>query len=334
MALQVSTGLPNCREGRLHPVGAVDTTWLADVAQAAEELDYHSLWLNEFLSTDVSVTRAFDAPPSYYDPIATIAFLAARTAAVRFVPSTVVLPLHEPLLLARQFATLDHLSNGRVTLGVGLGGSAEEFRRLRGDLASPNRGRMLDEYLAALRLLWSEERTASFDGEYVKFEAVEQFPKPLQSPLPIYLAGSADAVLERIAKYGNGWIDTVMSAEAVSAKRDQLRELLTQAGSSVTDPAITRQFYISIASSADEAAKNLAESLPADRPAQSDATASNVVDMSVVGDPDHVGGVLRRYVEAGVTEVCAIFYAPDGAAAMRQMEMFMSEVVPQLVDGA
>jgi alkanesulfonate monooxygenase SsuD/methylene tetrahydromethanopterin reductase-like flavin-dependent oxidoreductase (luciferase family) len=156
MTVKVSTGLPNCREGRLNPVGAVDPTWLKDVAQSAEGLDYYSLWLNEFLTTDPSVLTNFDGSPNYYDALTTIAHLSAVTETIRFLPSTIVLPLHEPLLLARQIGAIDAFSGGRVTVGVGLGGGVEEFRRIRGELGSPNRGRMLNEYLAALRVLWTD----------------------------------------------------------------------------------------------------------------------------------------------------------------------------------
>ena len=139
--MKFSTGVPNCREGRLNPIGSVDPAWMSDVAQAAEQLGYYSLWLNEFLETEPNVRVRFDDPPNYYDALTTLGYLAAQTRRIRFLPSVVVLPLHHPILLNRQAATLDVLSGGRLTLGVGLGGSREDYRRLRGELGAVNRVR-------------------------------------------------------------------------------------------------------------------------------------------------------------------------------------------------
>ena len=176
---------------------------LRALAQAAEQLGYYSLWLNEFLETEPNVRARFEDPPSYYDALTTLGYLAALTHQIRFLPSVIVLPLHHPILLNRQIATLDVLSGGRVTLGIGLGGSLDDYRRLRGELGAVNRGQMMDEFAPALRALWSEEK-ASFSGRFVNFRDVQCFPKPLQNPLPLYMAGEADAVLRRIGRFGQG----------------------------------------------------------------------------------------------------------------------------------
>jgi probable F420-dependent oxidoreductase len=325
-SVPVSTALPNCREGRLNPIGAVDRAWLLDVAQAAEDLGYHSLWLNEFLTTDPSVLASFDDPPSYYDALTTIAYLAASTTRIRFVTSTIVLPLHEPLLLSRQVATLDVLSEGRITLGTGLGGSTEEFRRIRGDLAGLNRGELMSEYLAALRRLWTDRR-AHFDGQYVRFADVEAFPKPVQDPLPIYMAGTADTVLERIAQFGQGWIDTVLSAEQVRTKRDKLQHLTREVPGRASDSIeVARQFYVSVAGSPAEAQAQLVNSLPGARKPPVGGNTASVTDMTVTGHPGHIRSTVSRFVEAGATEICLIFFADRAASALTQMETMASEL--------
>src|SRR6516225_4658260 len=153
------------REGRLNPIGSVDPAWMSDVAQAAEQLGYYSLWLNEFLETEPNVRVRFDDPPNYYDALTTLGYLAAQTRRIRFLPSVLVLPLHHPILLNRQAATLDVLSGGRLTIGVGLGGWREDYRRLRVELGAVNRGQMMDEFVQALQALWSEQK-ASFSGRF------------------------------------------------------------------------------------------------------------------------------------------------------------------------
>ena len=226
--MKFSTGVPNCREGRLNPIGSVDPAWMSDVAQAAEQLGYYSLWLNEFLETEPNVRARFDDPPNYYDALTTLGYPAAQTRRIPFLPSVVVLPLHHPILLNRQAATLDVLSGGRLTLGVGLGGSREDYRRLRGELGAVNRGQMMDEFVQALQALWSEQK-ASFSGRFVDFRDVHCFPKPRQDPLPLFMAGEADAVLRRIGRFAQGWIDSFSPPDSMRQIIGQLRHYTREA---------------------------------------------------------------------------------------------------------
>jgi probable F420-dependent oxidoreductase len=298
------------------------------VALSAESLGYDSLWLNEFLATEPGVLARFDDPPTYLDAIVTMAFLSDVTSRVRFFTSTIVLPLHEPALLAKQIASLDFYSRGRVTLGIGLGGSADEFRTLRGELQSPNRGQMLDEYLDALRLLWTERR-ATYSGKYVAFENLEMYPKPVQDPVPIYMAGTADGVYRRIAHHGQGWIDTFLLPDALAEAIETIRAYWSDAGRA-GQPDLSRQFYLSIDPDESKAKENFERSLPAPRPA---AAPPPNFEMTLVGTPARIADRLAEYVAVGVTEVCAIFYSPDVAGALRQMELFAHEVAPALQGG-
>lgn len=321
-----STGLPNCREGRLHPLGSVEPDWLIEVSKLADRLGYYSLWTNEFLATDPNVAAKFDGVPTYYDPLLTFAWVATVTGAIRFVTSTIVLPLHEPVLLGRQLATLDVLTQGRVTLGIGLGGKAEEFHRIRGELTVPNRGLLMDEYVGALRALWEEPR-ASFAGQHVRFDDLVMSPKPTQRPLPIFMAGDAEGVLRRLARYGQGWIDTTALPEAIASRKATLAGYLREAGRADESLSIARQFYVSLASTDDEAIENHRRSLAGSKAAVSPSNPPEK-EVNLVGTPETVARRLSDYVKAGVDEICVIFYAPDKGAALRQMELFASDVVP------
>lgn len=322
----VSTGLPNCREGRLHPIGSVDVAWLRHVGVRAEELGYDSLWLNEFFQTDPNVAKKFTDPPQNYDALITIAIVGEHTERIRFVTSTVILPLHEPLLLARQVTTLDIATRGRVTVGIGLGGPAEEFRLMRGELDAPNRGDMLDEYLLALRALWSDDR-ATYAGKYARFSDVQQYPKPLQSPIPIFMAGTAEGVFRRLVEHGQGWIDTTQPPDEIAKTVARLGGYAKEAGRK--EPiAITRQMYVSIDETDAAARRNFEASVSGT--ASADAPNPPGIEMTLIGTPDVVRERLLEYVRAGVTEVCAIFYAPDESSMLRQMELFAAEVAPAL----
>jgi probable F420-dependent oxidoreductase len=323
--LVISTSLPNCREGRLVPIGSISPDGIREIAERAEALGYDSLWLNEFLQTDPSVSARFDDAPSYFDPIVTIAALAEHTRRIRFFTSTLVLPLHEPALLAKQVATLDRFSNGRVTLGIGLGGSAEEYRRMRGEIPSPNRGEMLDEYLSAMQAIWTDRR-ATYAGKYVKFEDLEVLPKPIQNPLPIYMAGTADGVYRRIARFGQGWIDTVLRPDALKAAISTISGYWADA-KRTGSPGVARQFYLSIAESEGEARSNFEKALAGARPVPAPPADW---EMTIIGSAKTVAERIAEYVRAGVTEVCAIFYAPDVAATVRQMELFTADMLPTI----
>jgi probable F420-dependent oxidoreductase len=325
--VRFSTGLPNCREGRLNPIGSVDVGWMREVTAAAEELGYFSIWLNEFLQTEPNVAAQFDQPPSYYDPLTTIGYLVALTRRLRFVTSTIVLPHHHPLLLSRQVATLDVLSDGRITLGVGLGGSVDEFRQLRGDLDRPNRAQMMDEFLQGLRALW-ELRRASFHGTYVRFTDVETHPKPVQRPLPIFMAGTVEGVYRRISRFGQGWIDTSFSPEETRQAIAVINTFLAEAGRVGEKVEVARQFYVSLDSDPERAAENLEASLPGLGRRVVERQLAQGREVSLVGTPEQMAKRLREFVSAGVTEICPIFYSANADGALRQMELFARSVIP------
>lgn len=329
MALRISTGLPNGREGRQNPIGSVTRETIARIAQVAEDSGYYSLWPNEFISTEPRVAAQFVDPPTLFDPIVTMAYVSAVTSRIRITPSTIVLPFHDPIILARELATLDVFSGGRLTLGIGLGGSTEEYRRLRGTLERPNRGRMMDEYIRALRTIWSDRR-ATFQGTYVDFTDLETYPKPVQDPLPIYMAGHAEGVFRRLAAYGQGWIDSSMLPDRLQVHRDQLYDFAKEAGRGDVEFALARQFYVSIAETEEEANANFRAAVPSPGSPQLAPPSSASQERALIGTPTFVGERLREYAAAGVTEACVIFYFPDDESAERQLRLFATEVMPHL----
>src|SRR6266581_3166428 len=121
MRLRFGVGLPTCREGVAYPVGYVRPSDFTRIAQRAEQLGFDSLWANDHLTTPYILQETLDTPPSFYEPLITFASVAGVTHTIQLVLSVVVLPEREPVLLAKQIATLDDLSDGRVTLGVGIG---------------------------------------------------------------------------------------------------------------------------------------------------------------------------------------------------------------------
>lgn len=334
MTIKISTGLPNCREGRQNLIGSVTVNTIQRIARCADELGYYALWPNEFLLTDPSVSNRYAAPPALYDTIVTMSYAAAATERIRLTPSTIVLPFHEPILLSRQIATLDAFSNGRITLGVGLGGTTEQFRRVYHGLEKPNRGQMMDEYVEALRVLWTS-KSATFHGRYTSFENIEAYPHPVQDPLPIFMAGEAEGVFRRLAAHGQGWIDASQLPDDLKKSIETLSTYAREAGRPEAHFEIARQFYVSIARTEEEARANHAASFPPATVPQAPAAGSSRMagptrEASLIGTPEQILARLREYAAVGVTELCVIFYHPNDDSVEAQLRLFAEEVKPAL----
>ncbi|MFJ9852786.1 LLM class F420-dependent oxidoreductase [Streptomyces sp. NPDC101150] len=183
------------------------------VATAAETHGFARLWCGEHVAlVDAPTSRypysadgriAVPADADWLDPLLALTFAAAVTSRIELASGVLLLPEHNPVLVAKQAATLDVLSAGRFTLGVGVGWSAEEFAALGVPFAG--RGRRAEEYLAAMRTLWAED-PASFTGEFTRFHAIRVNPKPLRGGrLPVVVGGNSDAALRRAATLAEGW---------------------------------------------------------------------------------------------------------------------------------
>src|SRR6201999_2842467 len=137
------------------------------------------------------------------DPMVALAFAAAASSRITIATGVLLLPEHNPVIVAKQAASLDRLAGGRLTLGVGVGWSREEFDAL--GVPFERRAARTAEYVAAMRTLWRDD-VASFDGEFVRFDSVRVNPKPVRDRrIPIMLGGNSDAALRRVAAWRDGW---------------------------------------------------------------------------------------------------------------------------------
>lgn len=210
-----------------------------EVAVAAERCGFATLWSGEHV---VMVDRpdsrypysddgriAVPAEADWLDPLIGLSFAAAATSTIGIATGVLLLPEHNPVLVAKQAATLDSLSGGRFTLGIGIGWSREEFDAL--GVAFERRGARTAEYVAAIRTLWRDD-VASFDGEFVRFHSVRVNPKPPRDGrLPIVLGGNSDAALRRVAEWGDGWYGfNVDGVDAVSERVATLRSMCDELG--------------------------------------------------------------------------------------------------------
>ena len=182
------------------------------VASAAEASGFATLWSGEHVvmvdhpTSDYPYADdgkiAVPAAADWLDPLIGLSFAAAATTTIGIATGVLLLPEHNPVLLAKQAATLDKLSGGRFTLGVGVGWSREEFEAL--GVPFERRGARTAEYVSAMRSLWRDD-VASFHGEFVDFESIRVNPRPTGGRIPIVVGGNSDAALRRVAAWGDGW---------------------------------------------------------------------------------------------------------------------------------
>jgi probable F420-dependent oxidoreductase len=274
----------------LHALGigpGADPAVIATVGQAAERNGFATLWAGEHV---VMVDRptsqypysddgliAVPADADWLDPLAVLAFLAAGTTKIRLATGILLLPEHNPVIAAKHAASVDVLCGGRLTLGVGIGWSAEEFAAL----GVPFKGRAARtrQYVDAMRALWTDD-PASYAGTDVHFEAVRCFPKPVQGTIPIVLGGNSDRALERVATYGDGWYGFNVPLDELGGRLETLRACCERRGR----PASALRIAVA-----------LVDAVPADVPAL-EALGVNEVVLVEAPPPDAVDAA--AWVEA------------------------------------
>jgi probable F420-dependent oxidoreductase len=208
------------------------------VAIAAEAAGFATLWSGEHVvMVDEPASRypyspdgqiAVPAAADWLDPLLGLSYTAAVTSRIELATGVLLLPEHNPVLAAKQAATLDVLSGGRLTLGVGIGWSAEEFAAL--GIEFSRRGPRTAEYVAAMRALWADD-VASFSGEFVRFDAVRVNPKPVRARrIPVVVGGNSDAALKRVAAFGDGWYGFNLTVDAALKRAAALAGYCRQQG--------------------------------------------------------------------------------------------------------
>ena len=193
----------------------------------AEELGYDSVWVMDHLFNNGYIRERLDDKP-YYHPLATLSYLAATTERVLLGTSVLVLPYHNPVELAKYTATLDQMSDGRVTLGVGVGAMTEEFAAL--GIPMSERGALTNECIRVMKELWTNQ-APSYHSSRWNFDDLRFSPKPVQQPhIPLWIGGASPGALRRAARLGDGWHPSGLTPEEYAVRRQQVRELAERAG--------------------------------------------------------------------------------------------------------
>ena len=215
---------------------------------AAGWVSDHVCWPSEFISQyPYSDDGSFPAPTKtgWLDPIGTLTFAAAITQTLRLGFSVLILPYRPPVATAKQLATIDVLSQGRLILGVGVGWMREEAEVL--GMPWDRRGKRSDEQLEIFETLFSQP-DPSFTGEFYAFPEVGFEPKPVQNPVPVWVGGNTPAAFRRVARYGHGFHAAFEPLTVVSAQWEQVGAACEELGRSQDEITLSLRYYLDPAS--------------------------------------------------------------------------------------
>ena len=214
-----------------HPAKAVE------MAQAAEAAGFESLWTVEHVVVPSEYASAYPYSPTgkmpggedspIPDPLIWLTYVAAATTTINLATGILILPQRNPVVLAKELATLDHMSGGRLRLGIGVGWLEEEFDAIGVSFA--DRGRRNDEYVGAMRALWTQDK-ASFHGDHVNFDNCISRPRPINGTVPIHVGGDTDIAARRAGRLGDGFFPAKGTHEELARVFDIVRDTARRHG--------------------------------------------------------------------------------------------------------
>ena len=287
--------------------GIEDPQQVLNFGPMAEELGYDSVWVMDHLFNTGYIRERLEGKP-YYHPLSTLSYLAATTKRVMLGTSVLVLPYHNPVELAKYAASLDQISGGRVTLGVGVGAMTEEFAAL--GIPMRERGSLTTECIAIMKELWTNPNPC-YESKRWKFSELLFSPKPLQKPhIPLWIGGSSPGALRRAATQGDGWHPTGVSPEEFSIGRREIEEMAAAAG---REPdSLTMSLRIEV-----EAHGGPSSSRAAGRA------------RLLGGDSEAMAATIAAYETAGVQHMVLALNTGDVAEITNLMETIARDVLPR-----
>ena len=300
-------------------IGVMPGPWTSDpdgvdffwkFVDLCESTDIDSVWFSERLSS----------PQPVLEPMTTMAAVAARTRRLKFGPSVLIAPFRSPVLLARELAMIDYLSNGRMLPAVGVGAEGDREFRASG-IAVKERGRRTDETIRILRRCWAEEEV-TFDGEFWQLDRITVLPKPRQQPFPLWIGGNTEVAMRRTGQLGDGWIPSFITPDNFAAGVDKTHAFATAAGREVPADHFGVLIYFAFAPDRARARSVAAPFIPRNR--ADDATLERC---TAFGPPEVLIERLEQYVSGGASKFIVRPMVPHDQM-LDQLARLAEEVVP------
>ncbi len=296
-----------------------DARALVEYGVRVEALGYDSVWVWDHILLGVS--------PNFpvVDSLTVLTGIATRTTRIKLGTGVLVLPLRNPVVLAKQLASMDQLSAGRLIMGLAAGWYKREFDAV--GVRFDRRGKIMEENLEILNRLWTEERV---DGDYTchKLSAAVMYPKPVQQPrMPILIGGYVEKVLQRAAVAGDGWLTYFYTPEDFTKSWNKVRSYAKDAGKDPDALLNASQLPIRVGASRQAVQDEMMDWLNKewDFPAHSDCKR----DSAIIGSVDECVAQLRAHLAAGVQKIIFVpyKYQPE------QVEIIAREIIPRLRAG-
>ncbi len=275
-----------------------------------EESPVDSLWLSERL-----VSKQMQL-----EPMTAFGVIAGRTERIKFGMNAVVLPFRDPLVLAKECATLDFLSNGRLLPTYGVGAeTAPEFRATGREPVG--RGPYSDEMLDIMVRLWSED-DVTYRGKYFQYDGASISPKPVQNPLPVWIGGSSPAAIRRTARIGTGWLAGLQTPAEVAPVVTSIKAAVAEAGRDFEPDHFGAGFPFRFGSWDEDVVEKTVDGYQRARPGVAPE------DLFAVGRAEEIIAKAREYADAGIAKFVLRPIASSDAELHSQVRRLIDEVIP------
>ncbi len=332
--MRFSVAIPTCTEGLSFPLPFASAQDVVRIVQAAERLGFHAVWGNDHITAPVYVREEQGRSPRFYEPLISLSYAAAVTSRIRLGTCVIVLPMREPVYLAKQAITLDVMSRGRLLFGVGVGAYREEFEAIHPDLKGSDRGKIVDESIEALRMLFDQPR-ASFQGKFYRFEGIELYPKAVQTPMPIYVGGNNPNQVKRTARWGQGWLPASLGVEDLRKGVEMLRRECEAAGRDPSTIDVAPQIMVVMGKDEAEVERRFKNSqmyrhlISLGSSTLRNQQVERLQEYNLIGTPQQIIDKIGRLAEAGVTHCAAMNFISDTPDGMIEgLQAFAEEVMP------
>ncbi|MBM3942796.1 MAG: LLM class flavin-dependent oxidoreductase [SAR202 cluster bacterium] len=297
--------------------GGGNPNQLRDLVALGDRFNYDSIWLSDRIVSD-----RFSL-----EPMVALSMVAAWSDRLKFGTSVLALPLRQPVVLAKQIATLDYLSRGRFFPAVGLGQEEPEEYEACG-VGKEDRAARTDEAIVLMRRLWQEEKV-THEGRFFTCHDVTVTPRPVQKPsTPVWIGGRSPAAARRVGRVGDGWLVSSATPEEVRQGREALFETADKCGREIESDhvGVLLGCYVADGAGAAEAKAQAQRFVTRQRP---DA---HFTEFSAVGGPDEICQAIQRYIDAGASKF-VLRPLCSGEETAEQLEVLGREVLPQFPRG-
>ena len=308
---------------------------------SAEEHGFDSLWVHDYIIWDKKLDRTHlsagaielideDTEPWMFESLMTLAWVAAATTKVKIGTAILCVPYREPVVTAKQIATLDVLSGGRLVLGVGVGGTKQTNNQDFEVLGIPRTEKYerTRDAVKAMKVLW-EDPSPVYDGKFFSYPKTTMYPKPIQQPLPLWFGGKGDKSLDLVSELGDGWLPTWMGPSQYEELIPKLEGRLATMGRSLDGFTIAKECYVCIAETSDEA-EEISQATMATFSSGFTVKNEQAARASVlVGSPEDVIAAVGQFVDVGVTHFEMKFIIRSMQELDKQLKLFSTEVMPE-----